>query len=776
MEKTNFIQPNQVYHQNQVNPDQSPQVEDIYYDPKYSNRHQSSETSKYRPSNVLSEKRQVLNNRTDFLNSSTKYEGKENINPEENQLDYCEICVEDIVQGEIVNYCLCGKFYHPNCLIYSLNKNSAWNNYSTSARTCDECNTVFQFANYKHSNPMDSTIEKTLRSDNMSLIDTNINNLENYNEMRDMAFHMSSEGLAEIISKRGDSSCHEEIGRIALSPIVLTTTPYSGKTKCQIPSSNQKAEVYSRLQNTHTTPNNCRHINLSEVSEVANSGNQNINGYDHYQQSPDLHGIRQHLSFGSPNAQYVNGSHSNNGTSNLVTGVNQLNNFNNYLGNQNLQNGSNINLNNMIGIVNIPNVPVNNTTTCPQHQAQVYHNFSGNRNLDRNKESCQKSSHFLYYSKGNKTDKENSNLDVDKFLKSVNFDGGVYNNNNIHSSNYINSSNNNLSSSNPNQISFRKIVFDDIEEDSQNLSLQFNNFPNYENNSTNEDLTDKENSPPVPRYSSKFSYNDPETTQSISPVEINLEVGSSHIISDSQKTVEIPITVDFRLKENFQNNQIFNYSRDFIVIFNTVSLNIQNVYQILKILLEKMNDQDRLFTNIIRIEKWLIKEELRELIMNENFSNFVNSETQYLNYTEITKLMTYCIDLSFEHHSNIFSILLINDIDEIPENVDYFEDLRIVSNKLAESRVNLIKNFTINCILLDHGKTIEKTPTNLKSISFFYELSIISMGYFFAPKDVSELYKSISVGVSLIEQSCLLNIKANVIGNQDPVSYTIYSN
>lgn len=735
MEKLNFVHTNQTSQQNHLNPSISSQMEDIYYDPKYSNRHQNSENSKYHTSNILSEKRQGLSNRTDFLDSSTKNEGKENINPAENELDYCEICVEDIVQGEIVNYCLCGKFYHPNCLIYSINKNLGWNNNSTCSRTCDECNTIFQFANYKHSNQMDSTIEKTLRSDNMSLIDTNINNLENYNEMRDMAFHMSSEGLAEMISKRGDSSCHEEIERIALSPIVLTTTPYSGKTKCQIPSSNQKAEVYSRLQNTHTTPNNYRHINLSEVSGVVNSGNQNINSYDHYQQSPDLHGIRQHLSFGSPNAQYVNGTHTNYATSNLVTGVNQMNNF----------------------------VLPGNNSTIYHHQPQV---ISGNEN-DRSKESSQKSSHFFYYSKGNKTDKENLNLDVDKFLKSVNFDGGNFNNY-THSSNFMNNSNN-FTTSNPNQISFRKIVFDDIEEDSQNISHQLNNIPNFENISNNEDSTDKENSPPVPRYSSKFSYNDPETTQSISPVEINLEVGSSHILSDCQKTIEIPISVDFRLKENFQNNQNFNYSRDFIVIFNTNSLNIQNIYQILKILVEKINDQDRVFSNIIRIEKWLIKEELKELIMNENFANYISSETQYLNFTEITKLMTYCIDLSFEHHSNIFSIFLINDIDEIPQNIDYYEDLRTVSNKLKESRVNLIKNFTINCILLDQGKMIENTPASMKSISFFYELSIISMGYFFAPKDISELYKSIVVGVSIIEQSCLLNIKANLIGNQDPV-------
>jgi hypothetical protein len=78
-----------------------------------------------------------------------------------------------------------------------------------------------------------------------STIDTNINNLENHDELTIMAMHLSSENMVELISKK-DNSMSEDF-RMALSPINMTTnTPYSGKWKGL--SSNQKVEQFMKLQ------------------------------------------------------------------------------------------------------------------------------------------------------------------------------------------------------------------------------------------------------------------------------------------------------------------------------------------------------------------------------------------------------------------------------------------------------------------------------------------------------------------------------------------------
>lgn len=586
--------------------------------------------------------------------------------------DFCEICCEDLQSGEVVYYCHCAKLYHPNCLIISLAKIGGNVN-----KSCSECESIYTIANYRKNNTGDSTMDKTLIGDgvsqmNASIIDTNINNLENYNEICGMAFHLSHENIAEIIKRNeascsGNSTCNstgEEIGRIALSPITIITTPYSGKTKKQI-SSNQKAEEYARLQNTHTTPNNCRHTTMSDVSISNNTSHQL-----HYEQSPEVsfQGIRQHLSFCSPN------------------NINQAK--------------TNSNNNN---------------------------NFSIQLRSEKEKEMLLTTS--------------SSNFDIDKFFKSINFE-------------YSNSTNN----TSDNQVSFRKIVFDDIEAD-ENLNAE----------KEVEDSFDKENSPPLPRESSKYSHIDPEMNKNPSPVEINMEAGISHIVSDYQKIVEIPITIDFKLKDS--QNLMPAFSKDYVVILNTLSLNISNIFQIFKVVSEKLGECDRVFTNIFRIEKWLTKDDCRQILYEGNFENFIQ-DTFFLNYSEITKLITYCVDLSFENHSNIFSVILINDIEAVSLDIDCIEELRIVASKLKESKVNLIKNLTINCILLD-GKSEDKTPQNVRSVSFFYDLAMLTMGYFFAPKDATELNKSVFILLSLFDQTSLLNLKANIKGNKDPVSTLI---
>ena len=338
--------------------------------------------------------------------------------------------------------------------------------------------------------------------------------------------------------------------------------------------------------------------------------------------------------------------------------------------------------------------------------------YSPNTFANKNTNSNNKFNNFnikLLTEKENDFNMPGVNFDIDKFFKSINFEGGIAELNT-----------NNSLSNNINQISFRKIVFDDLEaEETAILDKENDELFNF----------DKENSPPIPRESSKYSYIDAENN--FLPVEINLEAGLSHIVSDSQKIIEIPLTLDFKMKENTRANL---FSKDFIVILNTISLNVENIYQIFKIITDKIGDSDRIFTNIFKFEKWVSKDECKQILSEGNFENYLQ-ETSFLNYVEISKLITYCVDLSFEHHAHLFSVILINDIESIPVDVDYMDEIKFVANKLKESKVNLIKNFTINCILLDHARGEEqKTPQNIKSISFFYDLSMLCMGYFFSPK------------------------------------------
>lgn len=180
-----------------------------------------------------------------------------------------------------------------------------------------------------------------------------------------------------------------------------------------------------------------------------------------------------------------------------------------------------------------------------------------------------------------------------------------------------------------------------------------------------------------------------------------------------------------------------------------------------------MAESDRILSNIFNFSKWLTKTELYELLSDGNFASYFQ-ESVVLNYTEIAKLILFGIDLSFEFHSNIFSIVLINDLDDIPDDKDYMDELKTVSLKIKESNISLIKSFTINTIILDDKSKI-KTQSNSRFVSYLYDMSMLSMGYFYSPKDINELIKSVALFYATIHQSCLLNIRMNVKGNKDPV-------
>ena len=601
---------------------------------------------------------------------------------------------------------------------------------------------------------MDSTNESNKQvegsyNENLSLIDTNINNLENYNEMCGIAFYVSSpESLAEIIHKKNESVCiqqNREIERIALSPITITTTPYSGKTKKQI-SSNCKVEDYIRMQNTHTTPNN-KQMNMSSVSRVNEVP---------YEQSPEgsLQGIRQHLSFYSPNNlnnEFYSGTEPLNFNSNSGPNINNLNPaFNQNLHQTHMMiteqqtNTRNYTINNtnknLITNENKNIVLSADSRLLSSDLEEKHYNDLSNKIFNTSNFKSKSNINPNKFSQENK----NFNMDIDKFFKSINFVGGNKlsfsdkKNNQVNCTLTPNIYNNTTNTTSLNQLSFKKLNFDDIDIEDSFM----------DKDRENENFIDKENSPPLPRDNSKFSYNDPEINLKNLPIDINIEAGISHIVSNKGKIVEIPITVDFKFKDNFNmtainstsslnENLLANCTKDYIILFNTSNLNVDNTYQIFKIIYDKISEGDRVFTNIFKLEKWLVKEDLKYILGVDDlnfkiiFESFLQ-ETSLLNFIEIIKLINYLVDLSFEYHSNIFSIILINDVDEIPVEIDYLEEMKIVSEKLKTSKVNLLKNFTINCVLLDNGKI--ESLGNVKYVSFLNDLSMLCMGYFYAPK------------------------------------------
>ena len=119
-----------------------------------------------------------------------------------------------------------------------------------------------------------------------------------------------------------------------------------------------------------------------------------------------------------------------------------------------------------------------------------------------------------------------------------------------------------------------------------------------------------------------------------------------------------------------------------------------------------------------------------------------------INYEKIGTLIEYAIDLSMNSLCNIFSVLLINDVDEInSENGDYSFEVQKIVKKLEKTKVNLLKYFSINSIILDdRGTDIlpkMKTEKNINFISYLYDLTMMCMGYFYSPKNLDELTKSV---------------------------------
>ena len=344
----------------------------------------------------------------------------------------------------------------------------------------------------------------------------------------------------------------------------------------------------------------------------------------------------------------------------------------------------------------------------------------------------------------------------------------------------INAINNNINSSNN---SFLNISNSQYLNNSLR-NLDFNDITNEEINEEESD-EDKENNPPLLKENTRFVQNEDNTSDEINNnenelsnnnkgnLEINISGGISHITSDIKKTVEIPITIEI----NTINSNIVNYSKETLLIFNTNSLNLEQVLLILRIFSEKMNKDDKIYSNIFKSVQGLGKKQIDDILNIKNNNYFdVFKETERINYEKISTLIEYAIDLSMNSFCIIFSVLLINDIDEINSvNGDYSFEIKKIIKKLENSKVNLLKYFSINTIILDDRGTNlspkNKSEKNINFISYLYDLTMMCMGFFYSPKNLEELTKSVYLYCCNLEQFSLLNVKLIIKGNQDPSVY-----
>ena len=645
------------------------------------------------PSNILSKKifnyNNNINNLTNNNNNDNENNNIDNNNDSfnnEEEIICCNYCNEIFSKGEIVYYCECDSYYHPNCLLKmngnnSINNSINNNNNNSINYNCNVCNTKFNIGIYKLKNPINylnntnynnnsySTLEKTIIS-----MDTNINNLDNYEKMCNLAYNVNADSMIDFIKDNNnnnsnnninnsdnynnDNSNNKSFNRIALSPINFSSnTPYNGN-KSKFINSYSSGFFDNNYNNTNK---NYQNINNSS----GNSYNNN--------NSPDfsLNNIKQHLTFLSNNKK------------------------------------DSLNKNNNEIIIN-----------------------------------------------------NNYNSDLSRNLTNIfNMSNNSISNNNNNNNNLNNSANNN-------NYSFKHLNFDDINND-------FNN----ENNNTDDD--DKENTPPIPKeyYSNSINNNNQNNNNNFNKIDITIEGGISHINSNTSITIDIPITISISTPQSniLQQNEPL-YSKDTLLIFNSQNLNIDTILKILQLISNKISFFDRIYSNIFKQGNWLTKKDLNEIILNcsnsniENNNNNINKyfqSTQKINYLSLENFLEYGINMSVNTPSQIFSILLINDIDQIPLSINYNELLEKLSKILQKSKINLIKYFSINCILLD-DINITKTNENLKFISFIYDLSLLCLGYFFCPINAEELIKSVSIFFEILNQFNLLNFKILMKGNKDP--------
>lgn len=105
---------------------------------------------------------------------------------------------------------------------------------------------------------------------------------------------------------------------------------------------------------------------------------------------------------------------------------------------------------------------------------------------------------------------------------------------------------------------------------------------------------------------------------------------------------------------------------------------MDNVKNICILFSQKMKENDRIFTNIFKIDRWINRLDLYEII--NNFENYMIVQENILNFPDLLNLTFFCIELANDlNTSDIFSIILINDLDELSINENYSSTLLQIS-------------------------------------------------------------------------------------------------
>jgi len=277
---------------------------------------------------------------------------------------------------------------------------------------------------------------------------------------------------------------------------------------------------------------------------------------------------------------------------------------------------------------------------------------------------------------------------------------------------------------------------------------------------------DKENNPPIPRESSRFTTINCEND----PFETNIELGISHVNSDqnSKRIFEIPITIDTKYqiteKEILLNNEIeIPLVKEYLIIFNTLSLDFTQILDFLHIAAGKMNSEDKLYSNVFSNETWLKKADLEYLLYMENKLPYFQN-ISFLNTEGILQAINYCVDVSLENNSNIFSVVIINELRDLYlfDDNNLKDEYLKIAKKLKEKRVLMVKNFSINSILLKtnlssnftYEENRESEIQKFKFINFFEELSYLTMGLNYVVK----VYKNFSSFKNLFFENNINNL------------------
>ena len=602
----------------------------------------------------------------------------------------CALCDYNIEKGDIIYHCNCDTFIHSICYI----KNQEEKN----IKICPKCNCVLSLGIFELNQPK-NTLNTGIRYYNTKNKENKINNISNKTSISGN-------------DKHGSVNTN-----ILLSTIEKETT--NEKSNICMDTNINGLEDYDNLCD------NAADIPLESMIEILNEKDK-INDNNS--------GIKNNIKELNIRSTLINKRNNNLNNKTIIERV-------------------------ALSPITLLNTPytcnkrkgLNVLTSIPTQFNNNNKNMNYNNNTSINVNNVKRKLTFL---SDTKTENKINTNEIDKTPNS-----SILNISNSNSVTYSNNSSNSL----------RNLDFNDIT----------NEEINEEEYEDNED--DKENNPPLLKENSKFVRNedsfdeneDNEKENMKNNLEINISGGISHITSDKKKTVEIPITIEIN---TINSNQV-NYSKETLLIFNTNELNLEQILLILRIFNDKMGKDDKIYSNIFKSGEGLTKDHINYILnIKDNNYTEIFKETEKINYEKISTLIEYAIDLSMNSLSNIFSVLLINDIDEINTiNGEYSLELKRILNKLESSKVNLLKYFSITSIILDNqGTDIQpknKTEKNVNFLSYLYDLSMMCMGFFYTPKNLDELIKSIYLYCCNLEQYSLLNVKLIIKGNQDPSVY-----